>query len=104
MNGFSWPSITPVWSAVNTSENFIGLGFAPYAWNILTRHLPPGTRSLIPARSAGFTIGRLLLVIWRNPFSQTASTFRPFFSASGSSFGQKISFSMRIMCARSLTR
>ena len=65
MNGFSWPSITPVCSAVNSSENFIGLGLAPYAWNIFTRHLPSGTRSLMPLRSSGTLIGRLLLVMWR---------------------------------------
>ena len=81
----------------------MGLGFAPYASNILTRHLPSGTRNLMPCRSPGTLIGRLLLVMCRTPFSHTASTLRPFFSISGSIFGQKISFSMRPMCARSLT-
>jgi len=54
---------------VNTSENAIGVGLAPYSRNIFTRHSPFGVRSLMPFRSSGLLIGRVLLVMWRNPFS-----------------------------------
>src|SRR3546814_11169412 len=73
--------MTAVCNALNSSEKLMGLGLAPYSWNILTRHLPLGVRNLMPLKSSGLAMGCLLLVIWRYPFSQTASIVKPFFSA-----------------------
>ena len=58
----------------------------------------------MPRKSPGVTMGRVLFVTWRNPFSHTASILYPAASARGASAGQKISRSMRRMCSRSRTR
>ena len=56
-------------------------GAAPNAENIATHSGTTGTRILKFARSSGALIGRVLLVIWRKPLSQTASKgVRPTFS------------------------
>ena len=79
-------------------------GLAPHIRNILTRHSPRGVRSFKPARSSGVKIGPTLLVMWRKPFSHTASSSNPSRLASGARSGQIISRSMRPMCSRSSTR
>ncbi len=102
--GFSWPSMTPVCRPTNTSENAIGVGFAPHSLNIFTRQAPPGTRSLMPLRSSGLSIGRVLLVICRKPFSHRPRILYPFFSVTGAIVCQNTVGAIRARCARSLIR
>ena len=61
VSGFSWPSMTPVWSATNTSEKAIGVGFEPHSSNIDTRQDEFGVRILSPSRSAGVVDGALVV-------------------------------------------
>ena len=89
---------------MNVSASDIGVGFAPRVWNSRTRQRPRGVRSLIPCRSAGASIGLRLFVMWRNPFSQTASSSKPRAAASGASRGQTTSRSILLMWSRSRTR
>ena len=49
-------------------------GDAPIAANIDVYIAACGTRSLMPLRSSGRSIGRVLLVIWRKPLSHIASS------------------------------
>ena len=76
-SGFSWPSTVPCCSAVNTSGNAIGVGMMPnalYAWMWTGFSI---VRILRPLRSSGALTARLLLVMWRKPFSPQASATMP---------------------------
>ncbi len=55
-------------------------GSAPNALNVSATISPAGTRILMPARSAGTTMGRFVLVICRIPLSKapTANPWMPF--------------------------
>src|SRR5438132_11537666 len=72
VSGFSWPSIAFCSRPAYTSGKAIGVGLASSAFTQSTLIALGITRSFRPAMSSTLLIGRLLLVIWRNPSSQYA--------------------------------
>src|SRR6476659_8962876 len=68
--GFSCASQTFDCKALETSLKLIVVGGAPKALNIEVQSGAGGTRIFRFARSAGDTIGRSDVVVWRKPLSQ----------------------------------
>ncbi len=57
-NGFSWPSMVLVSSAVNTSPKAIGTALAPMFLKVSRKMLFCITRTFTPSKSSHFVTGR----------------------------------------------